>query len=75
MADQKEIGFIDKGANTRVVVSITTYKKQLYFDVREHIKTETYDGPTKKGIRLAAEQFKEFMEIMDKLKDEIKKHE
>lgn len=75
MAEQKDIGIIDKGANSKVVVSITTYRKQLYFDVREHIKTDTYDGPTKKGVRIRAEQFKEFMEIMSELEKEIKKHE
>lgn len=75
MAEQKDIGIIDKGANSKVVVSITTYRKQLYFDIREHIKTDTYDGPTKKGIRLPAEQFAEFKELMSQLEKEIKKHE
>ena len=73
MAEQKEIGSIEKGANSKVVVSLTTYRKNLYFDVREHIKTESYEGPTKKGVRLDVEQFDDFMKLMSKLKGEIDK--
>lgn len=51
--DQGElIASIEKNEETTVDVRKLEYKGEEYWDVREFVHSETYQGPTKKGIRL-----------------------
>lgn len=69
----KEIGAIEKNPNTRIVVSLTEFKGRTYVDIREHIATESYSGPTKKGLRLDVEFFEDFLEVLKTAQKEIGK--
>ena len=71
--ERKELGVIEKNQLSKIVVSLSPYKGKWYFDIREHIKTDKYEGPTKKGVTLAVEHFEEFKEIIKKLEEEIAK--
>jgi hypothetical protein len=73
MNNTKEMGVIEKNSNTKVVFSLTEFKGRIYIDVREHIDTETYSGPTKKGLRLDTEFFDDFLKIVKAMEKEIKK--
>jgi hypothetical protein len=75
MAERKELGVIEKNQLSKIIISLSPYKGKWYFDLREHIKTEKYEGPTKKGVTLAVEHFDEFKKIIEKLEKEIKKLE
>jgi len=73
MAEPKQIGEIEKGPMSRIVVSLTEFRGNYYFDIREYIKSESYTGPTKKGIRLDVELYPKFKEIIEELGKEIEK--
>lgn len=73
MNTSREIGVIEKNSTTRLIFSLTEYKGRTYLDIREHIATETYQGPTKKGLRLDVEFFEEFMNILRNMEKELKK--
>lgn len=46
------LGSVAKNETTTIQVRKVTYKGQDYFDIREFVESENYQGPTKKGIRL-----------------------
>ena len=39
-------------------------------DIREFASSEKYTGPTKKGLRIPAEKFSEFKEMINSIKTE-----
>ena len=52
--DQEEselIGSVSKNETTTIQVRKVQYKGQDYFDIREFVDGENYQGPTKRGIR------------------------
>ena len=51
MSDMKEIARITKNETSEIVISTTEWKGNMYVDIREHLSSEDYKGPTKKGIR------------------------
>ena len=61
---EKEIGKIPKGefqgTVTDIVVGIKEYNGRVGVDIREFTQSETYTGPTKKGLRIPADKFEEF---------------
>lgn len=65
---EKEIGRIKKGEYqgtiTEIVVGIKEYNGKVGVDIREFTKSETYTGPTKKGLRIPSESFKEFQRMI-----------
>ena len=44
-----------------------------HIDIRLHVRSEQYTGPTKKGINFDVEYFEEFMEIMTTLNEALEK--
>ena len=46
------IGSVEKNETTTIQVRRLEYKGENYIDIREFVSSETYEGPTKKGIRL-----------------------
>ena len=71
---EKDIGKINKGeyqgAVTEIVVGIREYKGKVGIDIREFVTSEKYTGPTKKGLRIPAENFKDFKEMIDSVTEE-----
>ena len=70
----KDIGKIKKGEYqgtvTDIVVGVREYNGKVGVDIREFASSEKYTGPTKKGLRIPAENFKEFKKMIDSIKDE-----
>jgi len=65
----KDIGKIQKGEYqgtvTEIVVGIREYNGKVGVDIREFVTGEQYTGPTKKGLRIPAESFVEFREMVN----------
>jgi hypothetical protein len=70
---EKDIGKIKKGeyqgAVTEIVVGIREYNGKVGIDIREFTSSDKYTGPTKKGLRIPAENFSEFKEMINSIKE------
>ena len=68
---EKEIGKILKGEYqgtiTEIVVGIKEYNGKIGIDIREFTQGENYTGPTKKGLRIPADKFEEFKEMINSI--------
>jgi len=68
---EKEIGKIPKGeyqgTTTEIVVGIKEYNGKIGIDIREFTQSETYTGPTKKGLRIPANKFEDFKKIINSI--------
>jgi len=71
---EKDIGKINKGEYqgtvTDIVVGIREYNGKVGVDIREFVTSERYTGPTKKGLRIPAESFQKFKEMINSITDE-----
>lgn len=67
----KDIGKITKGeyqgTTTEIVVGIKEYNGKIGVDIREFTTSEKYTGPTKKGLRIPAESFPKFKELINSI--------
>ncbi len=71
--NQKEIGRIELSDTQELVVSIVDDEK---LDLRIWVKTDSYTGPTKRGLRIYLfdgiwEEFKKLIKEVDKVYEEI----
>ncbi len=70
----KDIGKINKGefqgTVTDIVVGIKEYNGRIGVDIREFATSEKYTGPTKKGLRIPAESFPAFKEMINSVSEE-----
>ena len=68
---EKEIGKIPKGeyqgTTTEIVVGIKEYNGKTGVDIREYTQSETYTGPTKKGLRIPADKFEDFKKMINSI--------
>ena len=71
---EKDIGKINKGeyqgAVTDIVIGIKEYNGKVGLDIREFVASEKYTGPTKKGLRIPAEKFQAFKEMINSISEE-----
>lgn len=71
---EKDIGKINKGefqgTTTEIVIGVREYNGKVGVDIREFVSSEKYTGPTKKGLRIPAEHFSKFKELINSIKDE-----
>lgn len=71
---EKDIGKINKGefqgTTTEIVVGIREYNGKVGVDIREFVTSDRYTGPTKKGLRIPAEHFEKFKEMINSIKSE-----
>ncbi len=69
---EKDIGKIKKGEYqgtvTDIVIGIREYNGKVGIDIREFATSEKYTGPTKKGLRIPAENFEDFKEMINSIK-------
>jgi hypothetical protein len=67
----KDIGKINKGeyqgTTTDIIVGIREYNGRVGVDIREFTTSEKYTGPTKKGLRIPAEKFQEFKQMINSI--------
>jgi hypothetical protein len=70
---EKDIGKINKGEYqgtvTEIVVGIREYNGKVGVDIREFVSSEKYTGPTKKGLRIPAESFQKFKEMINSISE------
>jgi len=68
---EKDIGKISKGefqgSVTEIVIGIREYNGKVGIDIREFVSGEKYTGPTKKGLRIPAEHFEKFKEMINSI--------
>jgi len=68
---EKDIGKIPKGeyqgTTTEIVIGLREYKGKTGVDIREFTASETYTGPTKKGLRIPAEKFEDFKKMINSI--------
>lgn len=68
---EKEIGKILKGeyqgTKTEIVVGIKEYNGKVGIDIREFTQSESYTGPTKKGLRIPADKFQDFKDMINSI--------
>ncbi len=71
---EKDIGKINRGEYqgtvTEIVIGVREYNGKVGVDIREFVTGENYTGPTKKGLRIPAENFKEFKEMINSISEE-----
>lgn len=71
---EKDIGKIKKGEYqgtvTEIVIGIREYNGKVGVDIREFVESEKYTGPTKKGLRIPAESFPKFKEMINSIAEE-----
>jgi len=67
------IGSIPKKDGLDIRATLTEYKNEFYVDIREFMKSDEYEGPTKKGVRFHSENWDAFFKLIKKLDQEIKK--
>lgn len=71
---EKDIGKIKKGEYqgtvTEIVVGIREYNGKVGIDIREFAVSDKYTGPTKKGLRIPAENFEDFKKMINSIKHE-----
>ncbi len=77
---EKDIGKINKGEYqgivTDIVVGVKEYNGRVGVDIREFVTSEKYTGPTKKGLRIPAESFDKFKEMINSITpDDLKASE
>ncbi len=71
---EKDIGKIEKGefqgTVTEIVIGVREYNGKAGLDIREFVTSDRYTGATKKGLRIPAEKFKEFKEMVNSVTEE-----
>ena len=69
----KDIGKINKGEYqgtvTDIVIGVREYNGRVGVDIREFATSEKYTGPTKKGLRIPAENFQDFKKMINSITD------
>ena len=67
----KDIGRINKGeyqgTTTDIIIGIREYNGKVGVDIREFTTSDKYTGPTKKGLRIPAEKFQEFKQMINSI--------
>jgi hypothetical protein len=59
------IGVVRKNEVTSVQVRTAVSSGITYFDIREYVESETYQGPTRKGIELTGAETARLVEILE----------
>ncbi len=69
----KEIGKINKGefqgTVTDIIVAVREYNGRIGIDIREYSTSDKYTGPTKKGLRIPAEHFAKFKDMINSVSE------
>lgn len=65
------VASIPKNDSSTIQASLCEFRGEIYVDIREHIKTETYTGPTKKGFRFHSENLEAFRHLIELIEKEL----
>lgn len=73
---EKDIGRIQKNADTDIVVRVDDFGGSRGLTIREFVKSPNYTGFTKAGVRISADKFKDFKDMINSVSEEdMKKDE
>ena len=66
-----EIGLIRLSPSLEVIFYIDTYKGERFANIRKFIRSESYTGPTKKGIKLAKQQLEPIIKALTQISGDL----
>ena len=72
---EKEIGKIRKNDNSDIVVRIDDFGGKVGLTIREFVTSDRYTGFTKAGVRISAEDFPKFKQMVDSISEKDMKAE
>lgn len=72
---EKDIGKITKNDTTDIVIRVDDFGGRKGVTVREFVTSERYTGFTKSGVRILAEDFPKFKEMINSVTEEDMKEE
>lgn len=67
------IGSIKKRDDVEIRATLAVFRNEHYIDIREYVESESYTGPTKKGIRFHVENWEDFQKLIAQIDDVLKK--
>lgn len=72
---EKEIGKINKNDFTDIILRIDDFGGKRGLTIREFVTGDRYTGFTKAGVRISADNFKKFKEMINSVSEEEMKEE
>jgi hypothetical protein len=72
---EKEIGKIRKNDNSDIVIRIDDFGGKVGLTIREFVTSDRYTGFTKAGVRISAEDFPKFKQMVDSISEKDMKAE
>jgi hypothetical protein len=66
---EKDIGKIKKNDTTEIIIRIDDFGGRTGLTIREYVTSEKYTGFTKAGVRILAENFPKFKEMIDSVSE------
>lgn len=67
---EKDIGKIKKNDNSDIVIRVDDFGGQRGLTIREFVTSDRYTGFTKAGVRISAENFPKFKEMINSVSEE-----
>lgn len=67
---EKDIGKIKKNDITDIIIRVDDFGGRVGLTIREFVTGDRYTGFTKAGVRISAENFQKFREMINSVKDE-----
>jgi hypothetical protein len=67
---EKDIGKIKKNDNSDIIIRVDDFGGRVGLTIREFVTGDRYTGFTKAGVRISAENFHKFKEMINSVKDE-----
>lgn len=67
---EKDIGKIKKNDNSDIVIRIDDFADKRGLTIREFVTSDRYTGFTKAGVRILAEDFPKFKEMINSIAEE-----
>jgi hypothetical protein len=72
---EKDIGKITKNDQTDIVVRVDDFGGKTGLTIREFVSSDRYTGFTKSGVRIPAEEFPKFKEMINSVTEEDMKQD
>lgn len=67
---EKDIGKINKNETSDIIIRLDDFGGKRGLTIREFVTSDRYTGFTKSGVRISAEDFPKFKEMINSIKKE-----
>jgi len=67
---EKDIGKIKKNDTTDIILRVDDFGGRIGLTIREFVTSDRYTGFTKAGVRIMADDFKNFKEMINSVPEE-----